>query len=345
MPKTKLWNLINNKVPDIIEKRKISYLKDKTVVIDANFILMSTCIAYRKTGYDFQNKDGKPTTHIKAILDNVGYYIKHNITPIYVFDGKSHYLKKETIDKRRKTKEKSKQQCAAATTKEDYIKYYKRTVELGSDRIKDVKIVLDLMGIPYIQSLEEADSQIAEMTNYKNIAEMTTHKKIAGAISDDIDIILFGGENLIRRKKDNLEIINLNNLLNSFKKYFNKDFTHENLVDLVVMMGSEYLDSLKNTSTEKILSYYKKNNMDLKKTINNMEQEGYVISSKFKEKWLEVKQYFLYPRVIKHQSININVNKPDKIGLIHFLYDDNQFNKDRIEKIYNTLKTFYKTNK
>ena len=75
MPKTRLWKMINDNFSHIIKQEKISILYKKTIVIDANNIIMANCIAYRKTGTEFTNKEGKSTSHIKAILDNATFYL------------------------------------------------------------------------------------------------------------------------------------------------------------------------------------------------------------------------------------------------------------------------------
>lgn len=325
--------MITKKFPYIIESTKINTIKDTHVVVDANYIIMATCIAYRKIGQEFENNDGKSTAHIKAMLDNVVYYLKHNIIPIYVFDGKAPNFKQDTLNKRKHIKNTAKTKCDNATSMEEYLKYYKQTVELGNNKIKDVKYLLDLIGIPYVQSLEEADPQIAEITK---------HKQIYGAMSDDIDIILFGGKTLVRRKKDKLSIIHLDSLLDALSKYYNHKITHNNLIDIVILFGSEYLDGIKQITSNKLLKMYKDNNFNISATIQYMENNDIVISKEFKQKWNNIKEYFLYPRIIKYSLININLKSPDFDILYKYLYTDNQFNEDRVNKCIDIINNIYK---
>ncbi len=348
MPKSRLWKLVNDNFSNVIQSDKIRMLNGKTVAVDANNVIMSNCIAYRNTGADFTNKEGKSTSHIKAILDNATFYLRHNITPFYVFDGKAHSLKDEVIKKRRIEKDKNKAKCADAakklecsktdgscTNEEDltnYIKYYKRTFELSRDKIEDIKRVLDYIGVPYIHASGEADPQLAALS---------LRKDIYGVISEDIDILLFGGTRLIRRKKDKLTIIELKDILSEFSKYFKKKFTRDNFTDIILLLGSEYAGTFKKLSTNTILKYFGQNNFDFLKTVANIKKDGHTVPLKLATQWSEIRSYFLDPVVIDPNSISIQLSKPSKKDFFTFL-SDNDFKLETIEKKYRTVETKYK---
>ena len=83
-------------------------------------------------------------------------FTSKKIKPIYVFDGPAPKIKKITLEKR-KAKETAEQKQKNSKTKEDEIKYFKRSLVISKEQYDEVKLILSLLGIPYIQAEGEAD--------------------------------------------------------------------------------------------------------------------------------------------------------------------------------------------
>ena len=70
-------------------------------------------------------------------------------------------------------------------SQEDKIKYFKRTVSISKKQIDECKELLDLMGIPYVNAVEEADSQCAQLVK-DGLAEGVLTEEDAIAVANKI---------------------------------------------------------------------------------------------------------------------------------------------------------------
>ena len=107
--------------------------------------------------------------------------------------------------------------------------------------IKSVKEFLQICGIPYIDAPYESDSQLAWLSK---------NNFIDGIITNDYDILTFGGKTMIldfwncTKKNLNEKIIKEINL-KKFLKSINMKY--ENFVELCILMGSDYSEKPKYT--------------------------------------------------------------------------------------------------
>ena len=132
--------------------------KKQKVTIDISIILYKVIIAIRNTGADLTNKKGEVVSHILGLFNKTIYLLKKNIIPIYVFDGKAPDLKSKVIQEE-EIKKKAWEKLESITNEKDKIKYFKRTVSISWKQLEECKELLQLMGIPYVEAPEEADSQ------------------------------------------------------------------------------------------------------------------------------------------------------------------------------------------
>lgn len=97
---------------------------------------------------------------------------------------------------------------------------YKETLKSS---ISHFKQILDIFNIPYIDSIEESDSQLAylQMNGF-----------IDSIISDDNDILLYGGTNIYKNWTKESKKIKLEDV--------NKEYTQEDLIKLSILLGSDY---------------------------------------------------------------------------------------------------------
>eukprot|EP00742_Colponemidia_sp_Colp-10_P006582 GILJ01007053.1.p1 GENE.GILJ01007053.1~~GILJ01007053.1.p1 ORF type:complete len:650 (-),score=91.57 GILJ01007053.1:339-2288(-) len=93
-----LWALLS----DLGEEQKVKDMKIRSVAVDANLILFKAIKAMR----DAQGKLVH-NAHLRAAFAKVLVLLEHRINPVFVFDGASHTLKQNVLDKRRSTREKN----------------------------------------------------------------------------------------------------------------------------------------------------------------------------------------------------------------------------------------------
>lgn len=289
-----------NNYDGIVNEIKYDNFNYEKVAIDISIVLYQVIIAIRNTGADLTNQQGEITSHILGLFNRTVNLLKKNIIPIYVFDGKPPEFKTKVLEQRRNIKKKAYEKLEEASTEEEKIKYLKKTVSISKKQLKECKELLDLMGIPYIEAPEEADSQCAYLVK-TGLAD--------SVITEDMDILTFGSKKIYRNltsyKKNTLEI-KLDNILKTI------DLTYEEFIDLCILFGCDYSDKIKNINPDTIYQYYYKYK-NIEDTIKELKLDGYSIPEF--SNYTEVKKYFLsYP----HKEINkdqVTIKKPKMLEL------------------------------
>lgn len=289
-----------NNYDGIVNEIKYDNFNYEKVAIDISIVLYQVIIAIRNTGADLTNQQGEITSHILGLFNRTVNLLKKNIIPIYVFDGKPPEFKTKVLEQRRNIKKKAYEKLEDASTEEEKIKYLKKTVSISKKQLKECKELLDLMGIPYIEAPEEADSQCAYLVK-TGLAD--------SVMTEDMDILTFGSKKIYRNltsyKKNTLEI-KLDNILKTI------DLTYEEFIDLCILFGCDYSDKIKNINPDTIYQYYYKYK-NIEDTIKELKLDGYSIPEF--SNYTEVKKYFLsYP----HKEINkdqVTIKKPKMLEL------------------------------
>ena len=124
------------------------------------------------------------------ITEMVNCAYKNNIKFLMVFDGKTPDIKKSTVDNRKIERERAKTELAELDNSDVNKKnnLLINTVHLNTKLIKSVKEILGYCGIPCIDAPFEADTQLAYLSK---------NNLIDGIISNDFDILTFGGKKIL----------------------------------------------------------------------------------------------------------------------------------------------------
>jgi len=303
-----------NSYPDLIVEKNIDDFKGKKIAIDISILLYQIIIYVRNTGSDLTNKKGEITSHILGLFNKTIKLLSKGIIPVYVFDGKPPQLKKKVLDIRKNIKQRAIEKMHLSTSKEDKIKYFKRSVTITKKQFDDCRQLLNLMGVQYIDAPEEADSQCAWLAK---------NGFVDAVLTEDMDILTFGSpyiiKNLTSLKKKPIEI--------SLQKIKNKfEWTQDEFIDFCIILGCDYCDSISNYNCFEIFELFQKNkSIDLflkknNKTIN----------------YIDSKNYFKEPNVnttitnIRLQSVNFK-------ELINVLVNKHNLIKYKIIKKINQL--------
>ena len=320
-----MLKFLNTNYPELIKNINNDNFANSynRVAIDISILLYQVIIAIRNSGADMINSKGDISSHILGLFNKTIYLLKINIMPIYVFDGKPPLLKQKVIQTRRDIKKRAYSKLEEELSEEDKIKYFKRTVSISKKQIDECKELLNLMGIPYIEAPEEADSQCAQLVK-SGLA--------CGVLTEDMDILTFGAttiyRNLASYKKDQIQI-NLQEILSTLK------LSYEQFVELCILFGCDYSEKI-NISPNIMYSYY-----SIHKNMNT------TLLALQKDKLLQInktlqsdianypiyKEYFLNPPV--HNITTIEYKKADIVELEKLLVSHYGLVKS---KIINKLK-------
>jgi flap endonuclease-1 len=170
---------------------KLSDYKNKRFAIDTSIYLYK--FKYNSTTEDF----------LRKFQSQIEKFTRNNITPIYIFDGKSNELKQKTKDTRQLTK-------VIHITKEDII---------------ELKKLFDDSNIQYYIASSEAEKYCAYL-NKINFVDVV--------LSNDLDTLVFGCKKVLTINKNVYFEYDLDNVLNQLS------ITNDKLIDLCIASGCDF---------------------------------------------------------------------------------------------------------
>ena len=317
---------------DLFKKEKISFkdLHDRVIAIDAYNVLHQFLSTIRqRDGTPLKDANGRITSHLSGLLYRTANLVEARIKPVYVFDGKPHPLKAKTLEERLKRRELAEKEWKEALEAGDLVKARvkaQQTSRVTDKIIQQSKELLDALGIPYIQAPGEGEAQASYMVK----------KGDAYAVgSQDYDCLLVGSPVLIRnltsserRKlpgkqayvKVNPELIRLKPNLKTL------GITHKQLIDMAILIGTDFNDGIKGIGPKKSLTLIKKNG-----NVENVLATIGVENPPTLEEIKEIRKIFLQPKVTNNYSLRWN--PPDKEKVLHILCDQHQFTQERVETV------------
>ncbi|AIY90362.1 flap endonuclease-1 [Geoglobus acetivorans] len=312
-------------IGDILERDvvELESFSGRKIAIDAfNTIYQFITTIRQPDGTPLKDSQGRITSHFSGLLYRNANLIENGIRPIYVFDGKPPEFKEKEIRERIERKIEAEEKWATALERgEEAKKYAMMAARVDEYIVSSSKRLLELLGIPCVDAPSEGEAQAAYMTA-KGDVDFTG--------SQDYDSLLFGSPALAR----NLTITGRRKLpgrsvyvdVRPEVIYLEKNLrelgiSREQLVDIALLVGTDYNDGIKGVGAKKALRYIRmygdifRTLKMLKASIDNLE---------------EIRDFFLNPPVT--DSYDISFGQPDVDGVIEFLCEEHDFSRDRVEK-------------
>ena len=231
---------------------------------------------------------------------------------------------------RREARKKAEVEYVEAVSKKDYAKAWSKALMTGrvtGSVLDDSKHLLTLMGIPWLEALEDAEAQASYMAARGDVWAVG---------SKDYDCLLYGAPILARyltltgrewlpvqRRSRPLipELIKLSENLSLL------GITREQLVDLAILVGTDFNQGVKGIGPKKALKLILNH--------GSIEQMPHEIRSKLTDDLNSVRQVFLKPRVL--EKYLLKRSPPDRHELVKFLSEERDFNKERVERLTERL--------
>jgi len=305
-------------------------LQNRIVVIDAYNVLHQFLASIRqRDGTPLKDAKGEVTSHLSGLIQRTANLVEAKIQPVYSLDGTPHKLKAKTLEERKQRKIKAEKEYKEAIEAGDLATARSKAQQTGrltDEMIDQTKELLQALGIPYVQAPSEGEAQACYMVR----------KGDAYAVgSQDYDCLLVGSPILVRnltssgrRKlpgkeayvKVNIKQIRLEPNLK------NLEISHEQLVDMAILIGTDFNDGIHGIGPKKSLKLIKEH--------GNIEKALDVIKSDNKPDQKEIdviRKIFLEPDVT--DDYDLSWSEPDKEQVFKILCDQHQFKQDRIEQI------------
>jgi len=319
----------------ILVKHKIHLedLRRKILAVDANNVLHQFLALIRtRSTAPLMGPNGTITSHLVGLLyRTVNLISEHHISLVFVFDGKPPLLKRREIERRRKLREKTIAEWQEALKEGDYAKAFSKAVRAGiltSEMIEDAKKLLKLLGIPWVQAPAEAEAQAAYMAKRGDVWASS---------SRDYDSLLFGAPRLVRyltiTGREFLPSKGISRPLKPeiiiFEEFLSKiGLTYEQLIDLAILIGTDFNDGIKGIGPKTALRLIKKHGR-----IENLPKE---IKEKIPSHYQDIRKIFLEPKVTDNYSVRYGSLMEKE--LYNFLCVKKGFSKQRVEKAVQRLK-------
>ncbi|KAF9168686.1 Elongation of fatty acids protein 2 [Actinomortierella ambigua] len=330
-----LSKVIGDNAAGAIREDDIKNYFGRKVAIDASMSIYQFMIAVRQQdGQLLQNENGETTSHLMGMFYRTLRMVDNGIKPVYVFDGKPPTLKSGELAKRtaRRKEATAKQEEAEEIGDTEAIdKFNRRTVKVTREHNDECKKLLKLMGIPYIDAPCEAEAQCAALAKAG---------LVYAAGSEDMDTLTFGSPILLRHltfseaKKMPISEIHLGKAMEGL------GFTRDQFIDLCILLGCDYCDSIKNIGPTRAVALIKEHK-NIETILKNIDAKRYPIPEDWPYK--DARELFLNPEVLDPSTVEIKWEAPNVEGLVDFLVRDKGFNEERVRKGCERLEKQLKT--
>lgn len=308
------------------QKVELEQLRGQIIAIDAmNSLYQFLSIIRQRDGELLKDSKGRITSHLSGLFYRTANLIEAGIRPVYVFDGEPPRLKLRTVKQRRAVRKEAAEEWAAALKEgriEEAKKFAQRAGRVDERMIKQSQILLGHMGLPWVQAPGEGEAQAAHLVQRGDVW---------AAASQDFDSLLFGAPMLVRnlaitgrRKlpgKDAYievfpEVIELQKLLEEL------GITREQLVDVGILIGTDYNAGIKGIGPKKALELVKEQGS--LKQIAETE-----LGKKFEVDPFEVREIFLKPNITGKYKLEWGDPNPE--GIKEFLCREHDFSESRVQ--------------
>mmetsp|Transcript_858 Transcript_858/g.1323 ORF Transcript_858/g.1323 Transcript_858/m.1323 type:complete len:434 (+) Transcript_858:60-1361(+) len=239
-----LAKLLSDEAPDCIREVSLSSLHGRKVAVDASMAIYQFLIAVRSGNSNnpaamLTNAEGETTSHIQGLFNRTIRYMTEGIRPAYVFDGKPPNIKSGELGKRREKREKAQAELERAKEEgnvEEQDKQSKRLVRAGTKENEDCMKLLRLMGVPVVRAPCEAEAQASALARQGVVWAVGT---------EDMDALTFRTPVLLRKmtfanaSKSEIQKMEYQKAIDGL------ELTHDQFVDLCILLGCDYCDSIR----------------------------------------------------------------------------------------------------
>lgn len=238
-------------------------LRGRKVAIDTYNIVYQFMSAIRQPdGYPLCDSKGRTTSHLTGLLHRTASLIEAGIEPVFVFDGKPHPLKQATLDGRKERREKAEQEWKDAVERGDMKTAHTKAQQTSrmTDEVKEsAKELIRYMGLPIVDAPSDGEQEAAYICRRKDVW---------ATASQDFDSLLFGTPVLLRnltmtgrRKVPGKDIYReiKTEVIDSEEFLRNLGISREQLVDMCILMGTDFNTGIKGIGPKKALKLVRDN--------------------------------------------------------------------------------------
>ncbi|MFB6121418.1 MAG: flap endonuclease-1 [Halobacteriaceae archaeon] len=284
------------------------------VAVDAhNWLYRYLTTTVKFTADDvYTTSEGTEVANLVGVVQGLPKFFEHDVTPVFVFDGGVTELKEAEIEERREAREAAEDKLEAARERGDEVAAAR--LESRTQRLTDVihettRGLFDRLDVPYVEAPAEGEAQCAHMAR-------TGAADYAG--SEDYDTMLFGSPLTLRQltSKGNPELMDLEATLDRH------DVTWEQLVDVAVLIGTDFNEGVSGYGPKTALSAVKEHG-DI---FAVMEAEDVYVDHADR-----IRTLFLDPNVTDDYDYDLDVD-PDVDAAKRYVTEEWEVDPDEVER-------------
>lgn len=220
----------------VLEEQKLTEYAGQTVAVDAHHWLhryMAGLTRYADPDI-YEMEDGTELVNLLALFRGLPSLLRHDITPVFVFDGDPHERKAATIQSRREAKKEAEEKMKEAAERGDLDemrKYRSQTQSLTPAVHESTRGMLNQLGIPFIEAGGSGEAYAARLVS----------EQYADAVlTDDYDSLLFGAPLTLRQYSGDgpAEAMQLQPTLERH------GIDREDLIDIAILCGTDFNDGV-----------------------------------------------------------------------------------------------------
>jgi len=324
-----LTKLLSDHAPECMREQKFEGYLDRKVAIDASMhIYQFMMVVGRQGDQQLTNDAGEVTSHLQGMFMRTCRMLEAGIKPVYVFDGKPPTMKGGELAKRKDKREQAEADLAKAKEAGDaemIEKMSKRTVRVSREQSQEVMRLARLLGLPVFEAPCEAEASCAALCKAG---------LVYAAASEDMDTLCFScpklARNLMAPASQGKPILEFD-----FDKCLKQlDLTWDQFIDVCIMCGCDYCESIKGIGPVKALSLIKQHGT-IEELLKHLDQTKYIVPDDWVSIVVEARKLFKNPDVVDTNDLELKFTAPDEEGVVAFLVGEKQFSEDRVR---NTLK-------
>jgi len=319
----------------IIQKQEMTLeeLRGRSFAVDGFIVLHEFLALIRdRSGRPLTDENGNVTSHLVGLAFRTTRLISdYGIDLVFVFDGKPPSLKRGEIKTRREARRKAEVDYQEAVERGDVQKAFSKAVMTGKltyQGLEDAKRLLDLLGIPWVQSPSEGEAQAAYMAQ---------RGSVWASNSKDYDSLLFGAPRLVRflsissqewlpskgRSRRVLpELIELDKFLGYH------EINRVQLIDMGILIGTDFNTGIKGIGPKTALKLVKKH--------GSLERLPDDIKKKLPDTVDQIRDLYLHPEVT--DEYNIERGELQEEALDDFLCGEKNFSTRRVQTLINRMR-------
>ncbi|KAL6531518.1 Elongation of fatty acids protein 2 [Orobanche minor] len=314
-----LTKLLAENAPKAIKDQKFKSYFGREIAIDASmsvYQFLVLIVLGRHGTQMLTNEAGEVT---RGMFSRTIRLLEAGIKPVYVFDGIPPDLKKQELAKR-------------ILKRDDATNNLSEALKATEQQYEDCKRLLRLMGVPVVEAPCEAEAQCSALCKAN---------KVYAVASEDMDTLAFGAPLFLRHlmdsssKKIPVMEFELSKVLEEM------NLTRDQFIDLCILSGCDYCDTIRDVGGLTALKLIRQHG-SIERILENINKQRYQVPDDWA--YQESRRLFKEPSVLTDgDQLELKWTDPDEevidTGLIRFLVSENAFDRERITKAIEKIKT------